>query len=61
MYASEVYIRPDKGSSFTATTCCERPLTSEEIPSDGQDFYHLLQVLHYPFLSLLSQGDCVEV
>lgn len=53
-------MKPDKGSSFTAAPCCELPLTSEEIPSDEQDFYYLLQVLHYPFLSLLSQGDCVE-
>lgn len=45
---------------MTATPYCELPLTSEKIPSDEQDFYPGLQVLHCPFLSLLSQGDCVE-
>lgn len=53
-------MRLGKRSSFTATPCCELPLTSEETPSDEQDFYRLLQVLHYPFLCLLSQGHCVE-
>lgn len=37
-------MRPDEGSSLTAGSCCELPLTSEEIPSDEQDFYHLFQV-----------------
>ena len=60
MCAWEVHLNSDKGASFTATPCCELPLTSEEVPSDEQDFYHLLQVLHYAFLSLLSQGDSVE-
>lgn len=56
----EIHLKSDKWSSFTAAPCCELPLTSQEVPSVEQDFYHLLQVLHYAFLSLLSQGDCVE-
>lgn len=60
MCAWEVHLKSDKGSSFTATPCCELPLPSEEVPSDEQDFYHSLQVLHYAFLSLLSQGYRVD-
>lgn len=48
-----------KGSGFTAATCRELPLTLE-VPSDEQDFYHLLQVFPLTFLSLLLQGDWVD-
>lgn len=60
MCAWEVHLKSEKGSGLTAALCCELPLTSKEVPSDEQDFYHLVQVLHYAFLSLLSQCDCVE-
>lgn len=60
MCAWEIHLKSDKGSSFAATPCCELPLTSEVVPSEEQDFNHLLQVLQYAFLSLPSQGDCVE-